>query len=207
MTHTPSDPSKPSGAGVEYTGGDTDRKSPPQIQDKFSSLRKFFIPLIVTGMILVGCVLVIIAGFAIFKFGVFGAKNTPTLTPTFTYTPTFTTKPIMTITPWPTFTFTSSPSATETLTPSIIPSKTPVLSATITLEPTDAFTETFKPAYSKTPTRIKAVCPCSHDIYDCKDFSTHEEAQTCYAYCVYSGWGDAHNLDNDGDGIVCKGLP
>lgn len=60
---------------------------------------------------------------------------------------------------------------------------------------------------TKTPTKIKHPCPCSHDIYDCKDFTTHALAQACYDYCVLTGWGDAHHLDKGGSGIVCRGLP
>lgn len=68
-------------------------------------------------------------------------------------------------------------------------------------------TETIIYISTKTPTRIKNPCPCSHDLYDCKDFSTHALAQACYDYCVLTGWGDAHHLDKSGTGIVCKGLP
>ncbi|MBN1535916.1 MAG: hypothetical protein JW908_04215 [Anaerolineales bacterium] len=68
-------------------------------------------------------------------------------------------------------------------------------------------TTSFISISTRTPTRIKNPCPCSHDLYDCKDFTTHALAQACYDYCVLTGWGDAHNLDKGGTGIVCKGLP
>ena len=45
---------------------------------------------------------------------------------------------------------------------------------------------------------------CSSDVYNCGDFTTQAEAQEVYDYC---GPEDVHNLDNDGDGVVCEGLP
>jgi len=46
---------------------------------------------------------------------------------------------------------------------------------------------------------------CSSDSYNCGDFSSQEEAQEVYDSC-YADYGDVHNLDNDGDGVVCEGL-
>lgn len=51
------------------------------------------------------------------------------------------------------------------------------------------------------------ICDCSGNIYNCADFSTHSEAQTCYEYCKALGYGDIHWLDGDGDGIACELLP
>ena len=39
---------------------------------------------------------------------------------------------------------------------------------------------------------------------DCKDFSTHAEAQ---AFFQDAGPGDPHHLDRDNDGIACETLP
>lgn len=39
---------------------------------------------------------------------------------------------------------------------------------------------------------------------DCRDFSTHAEAQ---AFFESQGPGDPHRLDRDGDGIACETLP
>lgn len=51
------------------------------------------------------------------------------------------------------------------------------------------------------------VCSCTIDL-DCKDFSTHRQAQSCYDYCVSLGYGDVHNIDgNDKDGLACESLP
>lgn len=45
---------------------------------------------------------------------------------------------------------------------------------------------------------------CSSDVYNCGDFDTQAEAQAVFDYC---GPEDVHRLDNDGDGVVCEGLP
>ena len=47
---------------------------------------------------------------------------------------------------------------------------------------------------------------CSSDYYNCGDFSSQAEAQEVYDSC-YADYGDVHNLDNDGDGVVCESLP
>jgi hypothetical protein len=52
-----------------------------------------------------------------------------------------------------------------------------------------------------------AVCDCSHDAYNCSDFSTHRAAQACFNYCIAQGRGDIHRLDRDNDGVVCESLP
>ena len=52
-----------------------------------------------------------------------------------------------------------------------------------------------------------AVCSCSGGL-DCKDFSTHNQAQACFEYCRSLGLGDVHGLDgNDQDGLACESLP
>lgn len=45
---------------------------------------------------------------------------------------------------------------------------------------------------------------CSSDVYNCADFDTQAEAQEVFDLC---GPEDVHGLDNDGDGVVCEGLP
>ena len=47
-------------------------------------------------------------------------------------------------------------------------------------------------------------CICGSDAYNCADFSTQAEAQVAFDVC---GPEDVHVLDNDGDGVVCEGLP
>ncbi len=48
------------------------------------------------------------------------------------------------------------------------------------------------------------VCSCSSNIYNCDDFSTHTEAQSCFEYCGVNS--DVHRLDGDDDGIACESL-
>lgn len=51
------------------------------------------------------------------------------------------------------------------------------------------------------------VCSCSGDLYNCSDFSTHSQAQSCFDYCISQGRGDIHKLDQDNDSNVCESLP
>lgn len=50
-------------------------------------------------------------------------------------------------------------------------------------------------------------CDCDRNLYDCRDFSTQAEAQTCFAYCLETVGEDVHRLDGGGDGFVCESLP
>lgn len=75
-------------------------------------------------------------------------------------------------------------------------------------------------SYTQAPTRVpipsysapavqgsgSAVCDCSFDRYNCKDFplSGGVTAQKCYDYCKSQGKGDVHRLDRDKDGIACE---
>jgi micrococcal nuclease len=52
-----------------------------------------------------------------------------------------------------------------------------------------------------------AVCDCSGNIYNCSNFSTHNQAQACYAYCWEQVGSDVHGLDGDSDGLACESLP
>jgi len=47
---------------------------------------------------------------------------------------------------------------------------------------------------------------CDTDTYNCDDFQTQAEAQEAFDQCSSQGFGDIHQLDNDGDGRVCEGL-
>ncbi|MEA3345319.1 MAG: thermonuclease family protein [Chloroflexota bacterium] len=58
-----------------------------------------------------------------------------------------------------------------------------------------------------TPSDGDAACDCSGDLYNCSDFSTHDEAQACFEYCKSLGHGDVHHLDGDNNGVVCESLP
>ena len=50
-------------------------------------------------------------------------------------------------------------------------------------------------------------CDCDRNLYDCRDFDTQREAQTCFQYCLDTQNRDVHNLDGGGDGFVCESLP
>lgn len=54
---------------------------------------------------------------------------------------------------------------------------------------------------------LTGPCDCDRNLYDCHDFRTRDEAQTCYEYCRESTGRDVHNLDGGGDGLVCESLP
>jgi|GEM_PF-1221787 len=57
----------------------------------------------------------------------------------------------------------------------------------------------------QTPPPPKEKIICSHDAYNCKDFSSQEEAQRVFEYCG-GVKNDVHHLDSDKDGIACEGL-
>ncbi len=50
-------------------------------------------------------------------------------------------------------------------------------------------------------------CHCDRNLYNCRDFDTQAEAQTCFQYCLDTQNRDVHNLDGGGDGFVCESLP
>lgn len=50
-------------------------------------------------------------------------------------------------------------------------------------------------------------CDCDRNLYDCRDFETQAEAQTCYDYCMETAGRDVHRLDGSGTGRACKSLP
>ncbi len=50
-------------------------------------------------------------------------------------------------------------------------------------------------------------CDCDRNLYDCRDFDTQAEAQTCFEYCLDTAGRDVHHLDGGGDGLVCESLP
>lgn len=45
-------------------------------------------------------------------------------------------------------------------------------------------------------------CSCTMNLYNCKDFKSQAEAQSCYDHC--KDQGDIHLLDSDGDNIACE---
>ena len=54
---------------------------------------------------------------------------------------------------------------------------------------------------------LTGPCDCDRNLYNCRDFDTQAEAQTCFDYCLGTRNRDVHNLDGGGDGFVCESLP
>jgi len=138
--------------------------------------------------------------------GAGGARSTPT--------PTVDVNAMATkamLSAWSSYTQTAAALPTSTLTLTFTPFPTD------TLQP--AFTLTLEPTLTSLPTATLVViiptsppaagpCLCTGDLYNCTaDFSSHSEAQACYNYCISVGAGDIHQLDSDGDGDACEGLP
>lgn len=48
---------------------------------------------------------------------------------------------------------------------------------------------------------------CTHDLYNCDDFATWNDAQLAFQYCMVQGLGDPHGLDRDADNFACESLP
>lgn len=48
---------------------------------------------------------------------------------------------------------------------------------------------------------------CSGNVYNCGDFSTHNEAQSVFDYCMAQVGSDVHRLDGNDDGAACESLP
>jgi hypothetical protein len=69
--------------------------------------------------------------------------------------------------------------------------------------PTGAGTPTEGATPMPTPAPPEAVCSCSANIYDCRDFGSRPEAQACYNSCGGLN-NDVHLLDADLNGIVCE---
>lgn len=68
-------------------------------------------------------------------------------------------------------------------------------------------TPTTQPTQAKeTPAAKTSNCSCSGNLYNCGDFSTHNEAQACFESCGGVS-NDVHRLDGDSDGVACEGLP
>lgn len=82
--------------------------------------------------------------------------------------------------------------------------------------PANAPTQALAPAQADEPSAYTLSLPivvkstaydCSGNYYNCSDFTSQEQAQTVYDYCIANGYGDVHKLDWDKDGIACEALP
>ncbi|MGD2077813.1 MAG: hypothetical protein PVH18_05495 [Chloroflexota bacterium] len=79
------------------------------------------------------------------------------------------------------------------------PTATPGLPATYTPVPTPEVTmEGLVPGIAGT----RSTCSCTADLYECADFASQGEAQACFDFCR-KFVGDVHQLDDNGDGLVC----
>lgn len=63
-----------------------------------------------------------------------------------------------------------------------------------------------QPNNSEQINNVSGDWDCSRNIYDCLDFSTHDEAQNAFEACGGITY-DMHKLDRDADGIACETLP
>jgi hypothetical protein len=61
-------------------------------------------------------------------------------------------------------------------------------------------------AIEKAKEEFKNGFDCSSDSLNCNNFGSQKGAQSAYDYCMEREGKDIHNLDNDGDGVVCEGL-
>lgn len=50
-------------------------------------------------------------------------------------------------------------------------------------------------------------CDCDRNLYNCSDFRSRREAQTCFDYCLQTVGEDVHKLSGRGDGVACRSLP
>jgi hypothetical protein len=110
---------------------------------------------------------------------------------------------------------TSSAAQTQTLIAAPLTSTpfifdTPTMLPPITLAPTWTTIPTNTPLILATQILTQSIggeiCSCSGDTLNCKDFSTHAEAQACFDYCMSQGAGDIHKLDENNDLNPCESL-
>lgn len=64
--------------------------------------------------------------------------------------------------------------------------------------------DSIKIAKAKSRVEVKKVVICEANIYNCSDFSGRREAQSIYDFCFKEIKKDIHDLDRDGDGLVCE---
>ncbi len=62
-------------------------------------------------------------------------------------------------------------------------------------------------AAAPAPAVPAATCDCGGNTYNCGDFGSQNQAQSCFNACQAQGVGDIHRLDRDNDGAVCESLP
>ncbi len=96
-------------------------------------------------------------------------------------------------------------------TPTVVAPTPEVKTQTETIIEPEEEESTPEPAPVVTPTPSPEPEPtyvCTSDYYNCSNFSTHNQAQAVYEYCMAQGHGDINGLDgNDNDGLACESLP
>ncbi len=127
--------------------------------------------------------------------------------PTNTSAPTASSTSPPTATDVPTLVPTSTMEPTATELPTVAPTQQPTVVPT-TVSPTPTLPPTLPPAVATavpTAAPISAVCDCSGNTLNCKDFGPQREAQACHDYCVEITGRDIHKLDgHNNDGIACE---
>ncbi len=69
-------------------------------------------------------------------------------------------------------------------------------------------TATVMPTNTPTPTSTPITgIVCNMDFYNCSAFTTQNEAQYVFQFCLDIIGFDVHELDRDHDNIACESLP
>lgn len=50
-------------------------------------------------------------------------------------------------------------------------------------------------------------CGCLGNFFNCDDFNTQSQAQSCYDHCRAETGRDIHGWDSEDDGVTCESLP
>jgi hypothetical protein len=83
----------------------------------------------------------------------------------------------------------------------------PTATATATLVPEPTVTSTVQPTATATRQPPAGCTACAADTYNCSDFDTQADAQSCFDYCMELVGYDVHRLDADNNGVACEALP
>lgn len=92
-----------------------------------------------------------------------------------------------------------TPTATVTTTPTLIPTAVPT--SIPTAAPTSA------PVATSTSAPPAGCTVCASNVYNCSDFPSQSQAQSCFNHCMIQVGYDVHRLDRDGNGLACESLP
>lgn len=100
---------------------------------------------------------------------------------------------------------------TQTSMAYVTPIPTKTIAPTVIVIPTPTATQKVMPTIkilNLVPSQQFAYsCDCQSNKYNCSDFVYQSEAQQCFLFCKDTTvYDDIHELDKDGDGIVCESL-